>query len=490
MDQDVMNIIRGVEIDPDSGTPIIQTDGTIKTARTANFRITEELVCEHAVKKARKQFLKDAKKQIQNDYTQIGNLSEEEQIDDFCVCAIRTDYRALGMIINQIDKYIKMAIRLNVDALSYVRDQTDAVCKDALNVSKTAIKFIRNPSRDVLEYAFKKYDDCISLLENPSNELCVLAVTCNPNSLYYMKKEFHTKEICTISVTKNIMMFQYCEYQDEELCVYAVTHYWLNLKFVRNKTDAVYKRALNANYKALDNVDMTSTTSLSDDKIDEYCKIAIASNGLAIQFINPISRRRKYYLDSVKSNGDALEHIPESERTDELCEEAVKNGSLDIPPQFPQTMVQKSLSAIRFITNQTRELCLLALDANPRAYKSIHNKTEELSLYAVRKSAENIKLVPIEHYQYILVRINKYDGYEPIIKYISMRVGIWNKVKQHLTPDPNIESNMCPICLDDEGTFSRTKCGHLFHDDCLKYIVISASANGKLECTICKKSLR
>lgn len=115
---------------------------------------------------------------------------------------------------------------------------------------------------------------------------------------------------------------------------------------------------------------LTNKRCVTDDF--ECLKIIIRHNGLEINYIQHISflsedQTYELFKIAVQSNGNALQHIDKKERTKELIELSVKQDG--------------SVLSILDETEQTMEICTLALQQNGSALRFVINQPNGLSKF-------------------------------------------------------------------------------------------------------------
>ena len=94
-----------------------------------------------------------------------------------------------------------------------------------------------------------------------------------------------------------------------------------------------------------------------------------------------------YYKKAVQKYGMLLEHI--DIQTDELC----------------MLAIQQNPSAFKFVRNQTDEICKLAIELCTPNFAFVKNKTPDLCKMAVQKWGGNLQFVPKEQRTMELIKL-------------------------------------------------------------------------------------
>jgi hypothetical protein len=109
-----------------------------------------------------------------------------------------------------------------------------------------------------------------------------------------------------------------------------------------------------------------------------------------MDYITAIISRYEADLQSVKEDGyDSLKYV--KEQTPELCFAAVKNNICSLKfvnkqtPELCLAAVKKDASSIQLVKEQTNELCLIALKNNPWCFQHVITMSEEMWRLAVKK---------------------------------------------------------------------------------------------------------
>lgn len=107
-------------------------------------------------------------------------------------------------------------------------------------------------------------------------------------------------------------------------------------------------------------------------------------------------------MQKVQRDGMNLQYIPENERTDAICEEAIRQShgmALEFVPKQTQKLCDLAitysshLSPLRFVKPEfkTDDLCKKAVERNPYAIADVKEQTEELCILAVSGDGHALK---------------------------------------------------------------------------------------------------
>lgn len=111
---------------------------------------------------------------------------------------------------------------------------------------------------------------------------------------------------------------------------------------------------------------------------EEFCLIAVSSDGLAIRYVN--QQTDNVCRAAIKQNSISLLYI--KEKTDELEELAIKES--------------KNGECLRYVRKQTDKLCMQAVKQNGIALKFIKVRTPILCLTAAKNNGRALQYVPAD----------------------------------------------------------------------------------------------
>ena len=131
---------------------------------------------------------------------------------------------------------------------------------------------------------------------------------------------------------------------------------------------------------------------LIEDFLEQYglVKRAIEIDGMALRYVK--NQTPEMCLEAVRQNGYALEFV--KDQTPEICLQAVR---------------QKGC-ALQYVKNQTPEICLEAVRRSCHAFQYVKNQTLEICLEAVRRSCHAFQYVKNQTLEICLEAIRQ-DSY-------------------------------------------------------------------------------
>ena len=166
-------------------------------------------------------------------------------------------------------------------------------------------------------------------------------------------------------ILKNKQLISDFEYwNDLEFCKLYVKQNGMALRYVRNKTDELYKEAVKQNGMALRYV-LKQT--------DEICLLAVKNFGGALKYV--LVQTDEICKEAVKNYGMALKYV--QLQTDEICKEAVKNIGY----------------VLEYVLVQTEEICLIAVKSNGLSLKYVLVQTDEICKETVKSNIFALRYV-------------------------------------------------------------------------------------------------
>jgi hypothetical protein len=220
--------------------------------------------------------------------------------DPKCVEAVRND--PSGTVFRTM-KHQKPEICLEMVSrdwrlLQYVREQTPEICLAAVKQNNYAIVYVREQTPEICMAAVNNDGYALQYVRVKTQELCDVAVEKTPYAIHYVPTQFKTPDLCMSVVQRQPHLLCKIENQTFDLCMAAVSR----------------------DGYALDHVKLPATEA---DCLPELYAAAVAQHGCALQYV-PLSKRTyELCLAAVKQNGYALKYVPEEHQTRELCDAAV-----------------------------------------------------------------------------------------------------------------------------------------------------------------------
>ena len=275
--------------------------------------------------------------------------------------------------INEQSEYnsIQM-VRQNPLFLEKVINQTKAICIAALKslpAVRPGYKYedgdkirkifdmikIRTPA--VLLKAVKQYGCFIKNMtaDEKTNEIILAAITRSQCAISYIEKNRQTKEIIRLA------------FEDKRN---GTGGYWSDRNCVCENADCIYEKYINK------------------DLMDQplyflgFRNHRIYFSDIPIHFLTP-----EIKLEAVQRSGNLLGHIPEKDRTPELCKAAVQNiaTALEyVPIQTEEICLaafkkfwhgSQPVGSLQYVKNQTEAICIAAVSVDQYNFKYVRERT-------------------------------------------------------------------------------------------------------------------
>lgn len=111
-----------------------------------------------------------------------------------------------------------------------------------------------------------------------------------------------------------------------------------------------------------------------------------------------IKSKSEIYMNAIEKDGCSLKYI--HDQTENLCKDAVSQNGF----------------ALKYVKEQTEELCMYAIKQNPLAIQFMKEQTTELAIYAVFKNAKTIMYIQNQQEEICMIAVTQ----DPLtIKYIK-----------------------------------------------------------------------
>jgi len=173
----------------------------VKYIRKVTFTGKSKIYVEKNKFKTNKFVLGD--REVFNTDLHIGKyLNEKGFAYERCKNAVEDSGYSLEYISaeNQTEEICKIAIKTNPLSIEFVKNQTPELCKYALSISADAMEFIKpeNRTEDICLYAVTRHSRNLKYVKNQTLEMCKIAVENNYNNIKYvnenLKSEFSRKK--------------------------------------------------------------------------------------------------------------------------------------------------------------------------------------------------------------------------------------------------------------------------------------------------------
>ncbi|WP_024470182.1 DUF4116 domain-containing protein [Treponema pedis] len=249
--------------------------------------------------------------------------------------------------------------------LTDIEEQNECICLNAVQYNGLALKDVKNQTLKIALHAVKQNGSALQYAERQSSELCIQAIRNTPFSLQYVKN------------------------QTPEICLEAIKQYKLLSKIQQKEKNIV-------NFMDTELLKNCNSSKLSD--ITAFLKIKNSYGSLnqlqEILFDKTIIKNSNYdsfATESVKQNGLALLYIPNKNKTEEVCLEAVKQNwsALKFAKQTPKVC----LEAVKQNIQAAKYIDMNLLDCNGLSQAQIIEKLERMvqEENIARKIPENIR---------------------------------------------------------------------------------------------------
>jgi len=279
--------------------------------------------------------------------------------------------------------------------------EDEEFCFKAVNCNPHALAHVKNQTEELCMQAASSYPDIIQYIRNLTYEFCLRVVSKYSVRINLLPKEYLTYELCLASIkTSNNVRFIPLELLTEELCLTACKTHACNIMFIppSKQTYEIAELVLeNKDFDLLKHIfvdlldynlclravrNMVLNLKHTPDKFKTYdmCLQAVKKAGV-LRYVLDKFIDYNMCIESVKGDPLNIEYIPDCFQTEELCWQAVK----------------KQPSVIRYVKNQTEELCLLAIADYKDNYLHCDKKFTNVysfNLAAVKLNHRIIRWIP------------------------------------------------------------------------------------------------
>lgn len=342
---------------------------------------------------------------------------------------------AIAHVKNPAPELLRMAVSMNGMALEYVplEVQDEALCMEAVARNPLAIRFVRISGEAyecVAMAAIVKDPTALEFAPRQTPRLCMAAIEADGACLRFVKEP--TEEMRMAAVRQNGMALEHVSEQTEELCMAAIGQNPFALLHVDIGDDEAYERvclaaveldpavielatpqALRACLAAV-RADGTLLRRIGNPTHD-ICLAAVRNNGMALRFVE--DQTATVCIAALLQDPSAIECVGDCVRADAMrgCgRETAARGHLrfrekDVPHVLPllwkcaerreeefamdvlKDMVAKDPRFLRHVENQTKEICMMAVQFDGMALEHVKpgclspNDYAEICMEAVRR---------------------------------------------------------------------------------------------------------
>jgi hypothetical protein len=302
-------------------------------------------------------------KNIKNQTQTICNIAVMENCDAY----IYVDTEFLT-----VDLY-KLALLQNVNIIENIT-QSEELCMYAIKLKASVIAKIKNQTPKLCKMALRQDGYLLSKIKIPlTEEFCLIAVKQNGSALQYVPPKYQTYNVCKSAIkqnpsakkyilnvdlydaTKNMLVDQAMKFvsrdgtllemveednQTEEMCIMAIQNNPNAINFVANKTEKILKLVEdlqniyiqketniinNYNYINVKNIVKSFDLATNKEQTDEECKSAVMKDGLQLKFV--IEQTPEICMMAIKQNPEALKFVV-IPQTFEMCRCAIEQNGL------------------------------------------------------------------------------------------------------------------------------------------------------------------
>ncbi|MCL2128744.1 MAG: DUF4116 domain-containing protein [Treponema sp.] len=314
----------------------------------------------------------------------IERVPDSLKTAELCFIAVQQRSRALEYIPESLKTAELCAVAVNNGGwgLEYVPEalKTSELCLSALDSSDLNVEHIPSKLFENFEFciaAVKKYACVLKYVPEAfkTAELCHTAVQQYGAALEYIPEVFKTAELCRMAVYDSVFALEHVpeSLKTTELCIATVRggeHGWASIS-------------------------STSRYIPADQfENEEFCLALVKSEGRALEYVPETLRTREICLAAVQKDGQALEYVPEALRTEEICTAAAKQEEED---EFPWENNDNTLENVPEML-KTAELCLASLQHNRAALKYVPKELidGDFLLAAVKRNCQIFIDIPEE----------------------------------------------------------------------------------------------
>ncbi len=442
---------------------------------------------------------------LKNILNKNGLLLEfiENQTEELCIIAIKNNINAYNfvkhktyeidksilkiqnnlVINNEIYEILKNILNKNGLLLEFIENQTEELCIIAIKNNINAYTFVKNKTYEINKILLNIDGNMLQYIENQTDELCIIAIKNNINAYTFVKKITYnlyksiliehnilsTNNIKIYELFKNILnknglLLEFIENQTEELCIIAVKNNIDAYNFIINKTYELDKKLLDINFNILKYI---------ENQTEELCLIALKNNIDSFKHI----KNKTYNLNKniLNIDGNMLKYI--ENQTEELCLIALKNDLKsynyiqnktdeinkiynkihddNIYYEKYYKKISNNGMYLKYITEQTENICLLAIDNNVASYEYVKNMTPNIAIAIVKKDGMLLnKIDEIFHTNDICIAAlkNNINAYQFIKnKTYEINAYVLSKKGWLLKFIENQTDELCIIAVQNDG---------------------------------------
>jgi hypothetical protein len=203
---------------------------------------------------------------------------------------------------------------------------------EAIDENPFALQYVENQDEDICWYAINKNPYSYQNIRYPTKEMTDYCVSKRPYVLRYIEEQ--TLEMCKKGMSIDVDCFKYCKIQTRSMIKKAIDYEPRNIQHVIKQTESLCLYAIER-----------ATHSFNFKKIEDGSLVM--------------------YMEKKSNNIEEVFHL-------------IRNKT----PKIHLTVVGIDGMLLRYIGNQTEEICKLAISQNPKAIQFIELNSLEVWKYA------------------------------------------------------------------------------------------------------------
>jgi hypothetical protein len=310
----------------------------------------------------------------------------------FCKEIVMRNGNALEFVVNKTEELCMIAVSNFGLALQFVDIKTDAICLAAVSSCGLALQFVDDQSEKICVAAIKQHELAIKYVDIQTAALALIAVNKN----IAMEKYIDEDVLAEVKIIKNNEINELIESKKKS-------------NFAE-KDDAKSPIHHSESVSNNDMIDILKIDGLALEHVQnqtiEMCLCALKQNGLALQYVrNPTEL---LIMTAMEQNPNAAQYIDYSAFG--------KQAKTDTPPAtIPDKidsklgkkfdtlttsekieLVKKDGLSLKEMSEQTEEICIVAVNQTKMALKYVKDVTINVCLQIIKNDKESMKFV-IEH---------------------------------------------------------------------------------------------
>ena len=232
------------------------------------------------------------------------------------------------------------AQRAQEEGIGPLKDWFDSLTDEermaAVRENPWAMFYIRKQTPDMCMFAVQQFPMLLVAVQHQTPEICLEAIQRNWNALQYVKEQ--TAALCTIALQRDVWAIRHIRHPTPEMCLFAVQKNGMTLDVITRATPEICLAAVQQNYRAL---------QFAVAQTPAICRAAMQQNRNALQYIR------------WKPAASFLTWAEQRERWFQMDDR--------FSPEKCMEAVRRDWRYLEFITEQTPEMCTIAVQAHTDA---------------------------------------------------------------------------------------------------------------------------